>query len=206
MLDARARRLVDPAFAGAGRWLHDRRVRADQLTAGGFAVGVGACVAAAFGAWMLALGLWLANRAIDGLDGAVARLEGSPTPWGGFVDIVADFAVYGGFVVGVAVAVPQARLACVALLGAYYVNGAALLAFDAAAERAGVTHGGDGRSLRFLGGLAEGTETIVVHSLFCLFPASAAPIAWVFTAMVSVTALWRVGDGVAAMRVTRRHR
>lgn len=180
-------------------------MRAGHVTATGLAVGAAACVAAALGAWLPALGLWLANRLLDGLDGAVARQE-PPTPWGGFVDIVADFAVYGGFVVGVAVALPEARLACVALLGTYYLNGAALLAFDAAAERHRVAHGTDGRSLRFLGGLAEGTETIAVHSLFCLFPRWAAPIAWAFAAVVAVTAVWRVGDGVAALRSGAGHR
>lgn len=199
MLDARLRPVVAPPLAAAGRRLHARGVTADQLTAVGFAVGVGAVVAVAVAAWLPALVLWLANRILDGLDGAVARLEGL-TRWGGFVDIVSDFAVYGGFVVGVAVAVPDARLACVALLGAYYVNGAALLAFDAAAERSGAAHRSDGRSLRFLGGLAEGTETIVVHSLFCLLPVFAGPIAWTFAAMVAVTAVWRVVDGVAALR------
>lgn len=204
MLDASARRLVGPPLGVAGRWLHDRGVRADALTAGGFLIGAAAAVAAAFGAWIPALVLWLFNRLVDGLDGAVARVEG-PTAWGGFVDIVADFAVYGGFVVGVAVAVPEARLACVALLGTYYVNGAALLAFDAAAERSGASHGSDGRSLRFLGGLAEGTETIVVHSLFCLVPLFVAPIAWTFAAMVGVTACWRVVAGIGALRSGGRH-
>lgn len=177
MFDVRARRLVGPALDVGGRWLHDRGARAGHITAVGVVVGAGACVAAGLASWGLALALWLANRALDGLDGAVARREGGPSAWGGFVDIVADFAVYGGFVVGVAVALPEARLACVVLLATYYLNGATLLAFDAAAERRGVAHAADDRSLRFLGGLAEGTETIVVHSLFCLFPAAAGPIA-----------------------------
>jgi hypothetical protein len=114
---------------------------------------------------------------------------------GGFVDIMADFTVYGLFVVGVAVAVPSARLACVALLCAYYVNGAAFLAFSSLAERRKLAVG-DERSLRFLGGLTEGTETIVVHSLFCLLPGSAATIAWVFAGAVAVTAVGRVVTAV----------
>jgi phosphatidylglycerophosphate synthase len=203
MLDARARRMVDPPLAAVALRLHRRGVQADWLTAAGFLVGAAAVVSAASAAWMPALVLWLVNRLIDGLDGAVARLKG-PSAWGGFVDIVADFAVYGGFVLGVAVAVPDALLACVALLAAYYVNGAALLAFDGAAERSGTPRGTDGRSVRFLGGLAEGTETIIVHSLFCLLPAFAAPIAWAFAAMVGLTAVWRVIDGVAALRAPRR--
>lgn len=199
MLDEPARRVVTPVLDAAGRRLHARGVTADQLTVVGFIVGAGAVVAVALAAWEIGLVLWLANRLIDGLDGPVARLAGA-RPWGGFVDIVSDFAIYGGFVVGVAIAVPDARLACVVLLATYYVNGAALLAFDAAAERAGSAHRSGTRSLRFLGGLAGGTETIIVHSLFCLLPSHAAVIAWTFAAFVAVTAAWRVFDGVAALR------
>ena len=83
--------------------------RAGHVTSLGLAVG--ACVAAGLAAWPAALGLWLANRALDDLDGAVARRRGA-TDLGGFLDFVA----YGGFVVGVAMAVPDARVACSAVL------------------------------------------------------------------------------------------
>ena len=59
---------------------------------------------------------------------------------------------------------------------------------------------GDGRSLRFVGGLAEGTETVIVYVLFCLFPTHAALIAWVFAAAVAVTAAQRIGYGVRILR------
>jgi len=142
--------------------------------------------------------LWLLNRVLDGLDGPVARARGA-TDLGGFLDIVADFSVYAGFVVAVAVAVPGARVACVALLCAYYVSGTAFLALSSLLERRGGS-GGDGRSLRFVGGLAEGAETIVVYLAFCIFPGHAELIAWLFTAAVAVTAAQRVALGVHVLR------
>lgn len=156
----------------------------------GLGVGLGACAAAGVGWWYLALALWWANRLLDGLDGPLARVAGA-TDRGGFLDIVADFTVYGGFVVGVAVAVPEARLACVVLFATYYVSGVAFLAWSSAAERRGRDHGDD-RSLHFVSGIAEGAETIVAYTLFCLFPQYAATIAWVFAALVGVTAVQRV--------------
>lgn len=194
MLDSPARRLVGPPLAVAARRLHAAGVGATAVTAAGFAAGAGACVAAALAAWPAALGLWLANRTLDGLDGAVARVGGA-SDRGGFLDIVADFAVYGGFVVAVAIAQPDARLACLVLLLAYYVNGTAFLAWSSIAERRALA-GGDERSLRFVGGLAEGTETIVAYVLFCLLPAHAQTIAWAFAAVVAVTALQRVALAV----------
>lgn len=190
MLDSTLRRVAGPAVEGAGRRLAGAGVRPVWLTGGGFLLGAAACVAVATGRFDMALGLWLANRLLDALDGAVARAIG-PTERGAFFDIVADFAVYGGFVVGLAVALPAARLACVVLLAAYYVSGTAFLAFSSLLERRRAATG-DGRSLHFVGGLAEGTETVVVYLAFCLLPADAETIAWGFAAAVAITALQRV--------------
>ena len=190
MLDAPLRRFAGPAVERAGRHLARAGVRPLWLTGGGFVLGAGACAAVAARHFDLALGLWLANRGLDGLDGAVARAVG-PTERGALLDVVADFAVYGGFVGALAVAVPSARLACVFLLAAYYVSGTAFLALSSLLERRRATTG-DGRSLHFVGGLAEGTETVVAYALFCLLPADAAPIAWAFAAAVAITALQRV--------------
>lgn len=194
MLDRHARRFVQPLAERSARVLARAGIGPDMLTAVAFVVGVGACVAAGAARWSLALVLWLVNRGLDGVDGSLARLTGE-TERGGFLDLMADFAVYGGFVVGVAVALPDARLACSALLASYYLNGSAFLALSSLAERHGLDLG-DERSLRFVGGLAEGTETIVVHALFCLLPGSAAMIAWIFAAVVTVTAVQRIAAGI----------
>ncbi|MBW3652456.1 MAG: CDP-alcohol phosphatidyltransferase family protein [Actinobacteria bacterium] len=190
MLDAHTRRLVAPAVESSARRLDSAGISPTAVTVAGFVVGLGACVAAAFAAWPLALALWLGNRALDGLDGPLARLRGT-SDRGGFLDIAADFTVYGGFVLGVAIAEPDARLACVALLVAYYVSGTAFLAWSSLAERRAL-RSGDPRSLQFVGGLAEGTETIIAYVLFCLLPGSAETIAWGFAAVVAITALQRV--------------
>ena len=198
MLDTRVRAAMAPGLHRVGRRLAAAGVRPVTLTAAGWAVGVGACVAVALGLWPLALALWLGNRLLDGLDGAVARATG-PTDRGGFLDIVADFSIYAGFVVGLAIAVPSARLACVVLLSAYYVSGTAFLALSSLLERR--RHRlGDERSLRFSGGLAEGTETVAVYVLLMLLPGHTELIVWLFAAAVAVTALQRVRLGVHVLR------
>jgi phosphatidylglycerophosphate synthase len=197
MLDPRMRRLLAPALNKAGARLSDAGLPPLALTGAGWLAGAGACVAVATHHWLLGLVLWLANRVLDGLDGPVARRRGA-TDLGGFLDIVADFSIYAGFLVAVAVAVPGARLACVALLTAYYISATAFLALSSLIERRGST-GGDGRSLRFVGGLAEGTETVIVYVLFCLLPTHAAAIAWAFTGAVAITAAQRVILGVRTL-------
>ena len=196
MIDQTLRRWYAPRLEFAAGFLHRHSVSAAVVTLIGLILGLGAAVAAGFSWWWLALLLWIASRLADGLDGAVARL-GTPNAVGGYWDIVADFTVYGAFVVGVAVARPEARLAAVVLLCAYYVSGVAFLAWSALVEKARAEQAsglelGDERSLRFVGGLAEGFETVVAYAIVCIFPDRAEVIFWVFAAMVAVTAVQRV--------------
>jgi len=190
MLDTPVRRRITPMLDRAAQAPGVRALSAGAVTAIGLVVGIGACVAAALGAWALALVLWLLNRTLDGLDGAIARRRG-PTDLGGMLDFVADFVVYGGFVVGVAIAVPDARVACCALLAAYLLNNVALLSFASLIEKRRLTLG-DERSLRFTPALTEGTETILAYCAFCLVPSRADVVAWVFCAMVMVSVAQRI--------------
>lgn len=190
MLDQALRARLGPSLDHAAGRLAARGISPGALTSAGLVAGVGACVAAATASWAAALGLWLLNRLLDGLDGPLARRDAA-TELGGLLDFVADFVVYAGFVVGVAIAQPNARLACVVLLATYLVNNVALLSFSSVIERRGLSLG-DERSLRLLPGLAEGAETIVVYILFCLLPGSSAAIAWAFAGVVAITAAQRV--------------
>ncbi len=172
-----------------------RGVRANSLTGAGFAVGVGACVSIVADRWWLALGLWLMNRLIDGLDGSVARRMG-PTRLGGFIDIMADFAIYGGMLVAIGIAVPEARVASLVVFLGYYLNGAAFLAWSSlVAERTlsdeGTDHEGDERSLNFPAGLAEGTETIIAMAIILALPARTNLLMWVWAAIVGISVVQR---------------
>ncbi len=198
MLDAPVRARLRPTLDAVAARLDARGVSPGAVTALGLLVGVGACLAAALAAWPAALGLWLANRTLDGLDGALARRQG-PTDLGGLLDFVADFVVYGGFVVGVAAAVPDARVACCALLAAYLLNNVAQLSFASLVEKRRLAFG-DERSLRLTPGLTEGTETIAAYVAFCLVPRHAAVVAWMFCAMVLVTVGQRLALARRALR------
>ena len=216
MLDAAARRLLGPVLDRCAAALDRPFVSPYRLTLLGLVTGLGSAAAAAAQLWWWALALWLFSRLMDGLDGPLARRRKaaaarSPTPAsesgaseaGGFFDITADFVVYGATVVGVAVGVTAAYghswLPFMAVLLAYYVNGTAFLAFSSIAERTG-RRIDDGRSLSFLGGLAEGTETIAVHALWLIVPQYAATVAWVWAAVVGVSALQRIVAGYRALR------
>lgn len=196
MLDGSMRKALAAPLEGTAARLDGAGVGPLAVTLAGLVVGLGACVAAAAEQWAAALGLWLVNRTLDGIDGPLARRRGA-TDFGGLLDFLADFTIYAGFPLGVAIALPDARLAVCALLGSYLLNNVALLSFSSLIEKRGVALG-DERSLRFTTGLTEGTETIVCYSLVCLMPDYAHTIFWVFTAMVMIT----VGQRLALARRT----
>jgi phosphatidylglycerophosphate synthase len=192
MLDARARALLARPIARVAGWLDRPWVTPGLLTTAGLLTGLGAAGAAAGRVWIVALVLWLVSRAFDGLDGPLARRRSSGTadPFGGFADIVADFTVYGTFIVGVAVGT-GAYLPFLVVLLAYYINGASLLALSSLADHVG-RHPDDGRSVFLAGGLAEGTETIISGVVFTLLPGYAGLLGWVWAVLVFVTAGGRV--------------
>lgn len=208
MLDTPARAMLRAPLDRIATLLDRSWITPDGLTLAGLAIGLSGAVAAANQRWYLALVLWLTSRLADGLDGPLARRraatgEGRTSgPAGGFLDITVDFVVYGSFVVGVGVGWGGDLLPFLVVLLGYYVNGAAFLAFSSIAERTRQRLD-DGRSLSFLGGLAEGTETIMVHSLWCVFPTWAGSIAWGWGAVVSVSATQRIVAGYQTLRSDR---
>lgn len=108
------------------------------LTGIGLVVGVGSAGSAAAGNQNLALGLWLANRLIDGLDGAVARQQGTTSDRGGYFDLLADFIVYAAVPVGLVIGSPAPDGLAVPLgllLGSFYVNAVSWLALSALMEK-----------------------------------------------------------------------
>lgn len=190
MLDTAVRRRLGPVLDVLGGWLARRGVRPGLLTAGGLALALAAAVAAAVGRFPQALVLWLVSRALDGLDGPVARAAGTASDAGGWLDLSADVVAYAAVVVGAVLGQPDARVAGLVLLAAYYVNGSLFLLQALAVERRGRERP-DARSLPFTRGLAEGTETIVAQSAMLAFPSLMAPIAWAFAALVTATAVQR---------------
>jgi phosphatidylserine synthase len=203
VLDGTTRPLVAPLLEGLAARVDRPVVTPDRVTLLGLALGLGSAAAAASARWVPALALWLLSRVADGLDGVLARRRAAagepPSAAGGYLDITADFLVYGATVAGVAIGWGGSLLPFVAVLVAYYLNGATFLAFSSLAERTG-RRLDDGRSLSFLGGLAEGTETVLVHSLWLLLPGHAGTIAWVWAAVVGVSGLQRMVAGYLALR------
>ncbi len=192
MLDARIRPYIDRPLALAAERLVARKVSANTVTLAGFCVGLAAVPAIAAGAYPLALTLILINRLSDGLDGAVARLTGK-TDLGGYLDIVCDFIFYSAIIFGFALASPGNSLPAAFLIFSFMGTGASFLTFAIMAEKRGITTDIRGsKSLYYLGGLTEGTETIALFVAICLWPEYFPVLAWAFGALCWVTTISRI--------------
>ena len=201
MLDARARRLIDPPLDRLGGALARLGLGANAVTVGGFALGAGAWAALAVQAYTVALGLIAANRFADGLDGALARRHG-PTELGGYLDVVLDFVFYAGVPFAVAVGRPEFALPAAFLVFSFVGTGTSFLAFAAVAARRGLTTEarGRGKALYYLGGLTEGAETIALFALVCLRPDWFPVLAWGFGGLCWLTTATRVFTAYRSFR------
>lgn len=190
-----ARLLARPAG-----WLARAGCTADAISLAGFGLGLAAALAIGLGAPLAGLGLLAGNRLLDGLDGAVARRRG-PTDRGAFLDITLDFLVYAAVPFAFACADPAGNAwAASALLMAFMGTAASFLAFAVLAERRGITsiayaHKG----LHYLGGLTEGTETMLCFAAMCLRPDWFAPLAWAFAGLCGITTAVRLVSGTIAL-------
>lgn len=196
MFDSRLRPLIDPPINRLGAALAARGVSADGVTLAGFATGVCAALAVCLGHFWAAFLLIAVNRLFDGLDGAVARAT-HLTDRGGYLDIVLDFAFYGLIPLAFAVHDPAHNaLAAAVLLASFYLNGAAFLAFAIMAEKRKLTTTAQGRkSLYYVAGLAEGTETIAVFLIMAALPDWFPVVAMAFAALTFASAIARVVAG-----------
>jgi phosphatidylglycerophosphate synthase len=192
VLDATLRRLIEKPLARLAAPLARAGIAADWVTWAGFALGLGAAVVIALGQPLLGLGLFLANRLADGLDGAIARQRG-PSDYGGYLDIVLDFLVYNALAAAFGLADPAARPAALVLMLSFAGSGTSFLAYAILAAKRGRETAARGRkSFYHLGGLAEGGETVAFFVVSCLMPQHFAPLAWVFAGLCLLTTAGRV--------------
>lgn len=191
MFDAKLRPLIDPPLNRLGSALARRGVTANAITFLGLALGLAGAAAICGGYFGAGLGLILANRLLDGLDGAVARANG-PTVLGGYFDIVADFAFYVSVPLGFGLVDPANTQAALVLVASFVLTGVSFLAYAViAAERGARTDAHGRKSFFYSTGLAEGGETIAVFIAFALFPAWFVQLAYAYAALCVLTVFQR---------------
>lgn len=189
MFDARLRVLKDRLLDPVARALPF--VSPGFVTALAFVAGLGAVVVLWEGRFGWGLVFWLANRVLDGLDGAVARVQGRSSDLGGYVDLLADFVVYGAIPAVLALrpgADPGLVTPALVLLVTFYVNAASWMVLAAILEKRhrGAEARGEATSISIPEGVISGGETVLFYTLFFVLPAQQA---FLFILMAGLTAL-----------------
>ena len=192
MFDAQLRPLIDGLLNPIGRALVTLGVTANQVTMIGAVFGLIATGCVAAGLFYPALWFVIANRVIDGLDGAVARASRS-SDFGGYLDIVSDFIFYSAIPLAFAVAQPETALAAAFLILSFIGTATSFLGFAILAEKHQVTTQIRGKkAFYYLGGLTEGTETILLFLAMLVWPDYFSAMAIIFGILCWVTTGTRI--------------
>ena len=192
MLDASFRPVIDVILRWPARILSRFGIGANSITIIGGVMGISAFILVSFGFYQSALAFIVLNRLADGMDGAIARENGS-TDLGGYLDIVFDFLFYALIPLGFAIANPDHTLAAAFLIFTFIGTASSFLAFAViAAKRGMVTEKRGRKSFYFLGELTEGAETFGFLVLICLFPAWFNWLALGFGILCIITTVTRV--------------
>jgi phosphatidylglycerophosphate synthase len=192
MFDAQLRPLIDRLLNPIGRGLVALGMTANQVTMIGAAFGLIAAGCVAAGLFYPALWFVTANRVIDGLDGAVARASRS-SDFGGYLDIVSDFIFYSAIPLAFAMARPETALAAAFLIFSFIGTATSFLGFAILAEKHHVTTQIRGKkAFYYLGGLTEGTETILLFLAILVWPDHFSVMAIIFGILCWVTTGTRI--------------
>ena len=196
MLDRLMLSVLAPTVQRLASALVRRGATADAVTLAGAAVGLSGSGLVALGHPLAGLVLMALGRLADGLDGAIARLT-TPTARGAFLDIVLDFLFYASVPLAFAVLDPvRNALPAAVLLAAFIGTGSSFLAFAILAERQGLDSAAyPQKGFYYLGGLTEGTETLLCFTAMCLWPVAFPLLAFGFAALCGLTLLTRLSAG-----------
>ena len=201
MLDSLSIKIIKWPLTRSAKLVDKCGVTANQTTLFGFALGCLALPTLSAEQYELALVFILLNRICDGLDGALARIQGI-TDAGGFLDISLDFLFYSLIPFGFVLANPdQNAIAGAFLIFSFIGTGSSFLAFAIMASKRGIDNPVyKHKSLYYMSGLTEGTETIGCFVLFCLFPQHFTVIAYIFGAACWFTTFTRIYFGFHTLK------
>jgi len=168
----------------------------NQVSLMGFIIGILMCAFIILDFYLYAFVALILNRLLDGLDGAMARLT-APTPFGGYIDIVFDFIIYGGFVLSFGLSDSVFLMSSCLLLFLYIGTSSTFLAYAAILKNYDPTFKNESTSeinkgFYYASGLVEGFETIIFMTLCLLAPQFFNIFAFLFSMLCIVTIISRV--------------
>ena len=197
MFDIQLRFLKDGIFQPICRYV-PTFIAPIHITAAAFVAGLLSCYSASLKSISISLCLWMLNRALDCLDGALARHRGTASDLGGFLDLLGDFIVYSLIPLGTAAGWSDtgATWKAVAVLEAsFHVNNFVLFYVAAVAEKR-VAKGGAGAkeltSVMMRPALIEGMESGLLFTAMLAWPRLIEWWCWIMACLVAIGIAQRV--------------
>ncbi len=190
MIDEPFRQWMARRWSAPAGLLHRAGITANQISVAAAVLGLAAAVLVAVQLPWAGVALWLVSRVLDGYDGMVARLSGTSTLFGGYLDITLDMLAYSGMAIAFAIAMPADVVLWMLVLLGYVMAITTTLALSSLAEKADRQLCGN-RSIQFTRALAEGGETTAVYVVIALVPSVSRYTLLVWIALLAISAVQR---------------
>ena len=192
MIDTKLNKFLKPTLNEIAKLLIKFGFKANFVTFAGFFFGLCCFYFIINSLFLLAIIFLFLNRLFDGLDGAIARLNGE-TDIGAFYDIILDFIFYSLFPIAfIFVDLNYSYSICFLLLS-FVATQTTFLASAWIIEKNKISiSDGHKKSFFYSGGITEGFETIICFTLMLLFHEFIDYIAYIFGVLCWITFFCRI--------------
>ena len=192
MLDKKINNFLNPLLFHIAEIINKLKISANFVTLLSFLSGLVCFCYIIDSNFMLALIFFFFNRLFDGLDGAVARINGQ-SDLGAFYDIVSDFFFYALFPLGfIFQNIENTYPICFLLLSFVTTQTTFLASAWILEKNKSLILLEHKKSFFYIGGLTEGFETIICFTLMLIFNDIVNIIAYIFGTLCFLTALFRI--------------
>ena len=192
MIDTKLNKFLKPTLNEIAKLLIKFGFKANFVTFAGFFFGLCCFYFIINSLFLLAIIFLFLNRLFDGLDGAIARLNGE-TDIGAFYDIILDFIFYSLFPIAFIFLDLNYSYSICFLLLSFVATQTTFLASAWIIEKNKISiSDGHKKSFFYSGGITEGFETIICFTLMLLFHEFIDYIAYIFGVLCWITFFCRV--------------
>ena len=192
MIDTKLNKFLKPTLNEIAKLLIKFGFKANFVTFAGFFFGLCCFYFIINSLFLLAIIFLFLNRLFDGLDGAIARLNGE-TDIGAFYDIILDFIFYSLFPIAFIFLDLNYSYSICFLLLSFVATQTTFLASAWIIEKNKISiSDGHKKSFFYSGGITEGFETIICFTLMLLFHEFIDYIAYIFGVLCWITFFCRI--------------
>jgi len=194
MLDTHGRKYVQPLFNKLGKVCVKHGLKPIPITFIALGFGILTCFFIGMDLYLLGIiALWISGI-FDVLDGTVARLTGTSSDFGAFLDITFDRLVELGIIMMLALKFPEQGFPFLMLTATIVLSMTIFLTIG------GFAKNHTEKSFYYQAGMAERTEGFVFFTLMMLLPQYIMWIIYVFATTILITSIQRFMDGVRLLR------